>query len=115
LLFGESLSHWLAREKAMSPSMGLPFIREIGMALAAAHRAGIVHRDVKPDNVFLLGEKGSPYAAKIVDFGFAKLEQSNLTQAGVAVGTVEYMAPEQTVSDPVTARTDVYGLGALMY
>jgi serine/threonine-protein kinase len=116
LLFGESLAHWLARHKLMSPEQGLPFVREIGMALAAAHRAGVVHRDVKPDNVFLLGEKGSPYGAKIVDFGFAKLEEhSNLTQAGVAVGTVEYMAPEQTVSDSVSPRTDVYGLGALMY
>jgi serine/threonine protein kinase len=116
LLFGESLGDWLRREKTMSPQAGLPFIREIGEALTAVHRAGIVHRDVKPDNVFLQGEKKTPYAAKLVDFGFAKLaKQGALTQMGVTVGTVEYMSPEQAVSDTVDARADVYGLGVLMY
>jgi eukaryotic-like serine/threonine-protein kinase len=116
LLFGESLGEWLRREKTMSPELGLPFVRHVAEALGAVHRAGIVHRDVKPDNVFLLGEKKEPHTAKLVDFGFAKLSQQGaLTQAGVSVGTVEYMSPEQAVSDLVDARGDVYGLGVLMY
>jgi eukaryotic-like serine/threonine-protein kinase len=115
-LFGESLGEWLRRERVMSIEAGLPFALQIASGLAAAHREGVVHRDIKPDNVFLLGEKGAPYAIKIVDFGFAKLaEHHGVTQAGVAVGTVDYMAPEQAVSDGSDARTDVYGLGMLMY
>jgi serine/threonine-protein kinase len=115
-LLGESLGEWLRRDKVMKPEVGLPFLRQVVEALTAVHRAGIVHRDVKPDNIFLVGEKKAPHSAKIVDFGFAKLDQQGaLTQAGVAVGTVEYMSPEQAVSDPVDARTDVYGVGVLMY
>jgi serine/threonine-protein kinase len=116
LLQGESLGEWLRREKRMSPELGVPFVRQVAEALAAVHRAGIVHRDVKPNNMFLLGEKGEPHTAKILDFGHAKQdEQGALTQAGTAVGTVEYMAPEQAVSDRVDARADVYGLGVVMY
>lgn len=115
-LFGESLGEWLRRERVMSAALGLPFLMQIASGLGAAHREGIIHRDVKPDNVFLLGEKGAPYEIKLVDFGFAKLaEHAGVTAAGVTVGTVQYMAPEQTVSDPADARTDVYGLGMLMY
>ncbi len=116
LLSGESLGEWLRREKTMAPELGLPFVRQVAEALSAVHRAGIVHRDVKPDNVFLLGEKKAPHSAKMVDFGFAKLSQQGaLTQAGVSVGTVEYMSPEQALSDVVDARADVYGLGVLVY
>ncbi|WP_437813406.1 serine/threonine-protein kinase [Sorangium sp. So ce1078] len=115
-LFGESLSSLLLREKRLSPEAGVPILLQAAAGLGAAHRAGIVHRDVKPANVFLVGEKGDAWAAKVVDFGFAKLyEHSGLTQAGVTVGTLEYMAPEQTISDPPDARTDVYGFGMLMY
>jgi eukaryotic-like serine/threonine-protein kinase len=115
-LFGESLRSLLLRDKRLSPEAGVPLILQLTSALSVAHRAGIVHRDIKPANVFLMGEKGAAWAAKVVDFGFAKLfEHTGLTQAGVTVGTMEYMAPEQTVSDPPDARTDVYGLGVLMY
>ncbi len=115
-LFGESLSSLLVRERRLSPEAGVPILLQAAAGLGAAHRAGIVHRDVKPANVFLVGEKGDAWTAKVVDFGFAKLyEHSGLTQAGVTVGTLEYMAPEQTVSDPPDARTDVYGFGMLMY
>jgi serine/threonine protein kinase len=115
-LFGETLGDFLRREKTMSLAQGLPFVRQIAEGLAVVHRAGIVHRDVKPDNVFLLGEKKDPHSAKVVDFGYAKLgKEGALTQVGVTVGTVEYMSPEQAVSDTVDARADVYGLGVLMY
>lgn len=115
-LFGESLGDFLRRERVLPTSIGLPFAAQLATALVAAHREGIVHRDIKPDNVFLIGEKGAPYTVKLVDFGLAKLlEHAGMTQAGIAVGTVEYMAPEQAVSDGADARTDVYGLGVLLY
>jgi serine/threonine-protein kinase len=115
-LFGESLGDWLARERAMPPAQGIPLVRQIASGLAVAHREGVIHRDIKPGNIFLLGEKGSPYCAKVVDFGFARLtEMKGLTQAGMAVGTIEYMAPEQAVGDAPEPRTDMYGVGVLMY
>jgi serine/threonine-protein kinase len=116
LLVGETLGDRLRSDKNLTPELGLPFVRQVAEALALVHRAGIVHRDVKPDNVFLVGEKGDPHTAKLLDFGYAKLgQQGVLTEVGVAVGTVEYMSPEQAVGDTVDARTDVYGLGVLMY
>jgi serine/threonine-protein kinase len=115
-LFGESLGDMLRRERRMDADIALPVLRHAASGLAAAHRAGIIHRDVKPDNIFLVGEPGDPYAVKVLDFGLAKMhEQTGLTVTGVAVGTVEYMAPEQVVSDRPDARTDVYGLGVVMF
>ena len=115
-LFGESLVDHLRYVDTLKPAAGISIVRQVAAGLAAAHRVGVVHRDVKADNVFLVGEKRASYATKVVDFGFAKdPEHSNLTQVGEALGTVEYMAPEQTVGDRADARTDVYGLGVLMY
>ncbi len=114
-LFGESLGDYLRREKRLARALALPILCRTASALAAAHAAGIVHRDVKPDNLFLLGEPGDPYDVKLLDFGFAKLRESTMTAAGMTMGTPEYMAPEQALSDPVDARTDIYALGAVMY
>lgn len=115
-LFGESLGDCLRRGGHMDTDIALPVLRHAASGLAAAHLAGIVHRDVKPDNIFLVGEPGDPYAVKVLDFGLAKIQaQSGLTAFGVAVGTVEYMAPEQVVSDRPDARTDIYGLGVVMF
>jgi eukaryotic-like serine/threonine-protein kinase len=114
-LFGESLGDYLRREKKVPLSLALPILCRTASALAAAHAAGIVHRDVKPDNLFLLGEPGDPHDVKLLDFGFAKLHMSNMTAAGMALGTPDYMAPEQALSDRVDARTDIYALGAVMY
>ena len=113
-LFGESLGDYLRREKKIAASLAVPILCRTASALAAAHAAGIVHRDVKPDNLFLLGEPGDPYDVKLLDFGFAKLRESNTTAAGMTMGTPEYMAPEQALSDPVDPRTDIYSLGAVM-
>lgn len=114
-LFGESLGSYLRREKRMTAAMAVPLLAKAASALYAAHSIGVVHRDVKPDNLFLIGEPGEPYDIRLLDFGLAKLRQSTMTAAGMAVGTAEYMAPEQGLSDPVDARTDVYGLGAVLY
>ena len=116
VLHGASLGDFLRREGSAAPDIALPILVQTASALAAAHDARIVHRDVKPDNVFLVGEVGDPYAVKILDFGLAKLEaESGLTSIGMAVGTIEYMAPEQVVSDEPDGRSDVYGLGVVMY
>lgn len=116
-LFGEPLGDLLRRDRVLTQKVGLPIIRQIACGLQAAHAVKIIHRDVKPDNIFLVGEPGASYGVKVVDFGFAKLveQHGGITQAGVAVGTVEYMAPEQVVSDTPDPRTDVYGLGVVMF
>ncbi len=115
-LFGETLGDWLRRDITMPVHIALPVLSQTTSALSAAHRAGIVHRDVKPDNLFLVGEPGEPYATKVLDFGLSRLEAAKaVTQAGVAIGTPEYMPPEQVVGDKVDPRSDVYALGVMMY
>jgi len=92
---------------------------EIADALGAAHRAGIVHRDVKPSNVILVGSapgNAGPFCAKLVDFGVASAGDSKLTRTGAIVGTPAYMAPEQARGDgDVDARADLYALGATLF
>ncbi len=87
-------------------------------SLAEAHSFGIVHRDIKPDNVFLLNLAGSPDFVKLLDFSVAKLLQENdamRTQAGVVFGTPQYMSPEQGRGLPLDPRSDIYALGILAY
>ena len=115
-LHGESLGDLLRRDGRVPADMALPVVRQVASGLAEAHRVGVIHRDVKPDNLFLVGEPGDPYAVKILDFGLAKLsEDSGVTASGIAVGTLEYMSPEQVVTDPIDHRSDIYGLGVVMY
>ncbi len=115
-LHGESLGDLLRRDGHVEDAFTVPMMARAASALAAAHRAGIIHRDVKPDNLFLVGERGAPYSLKVVDFGMAKLtEAASLSQTGMALGTLAYIAPEQALGDPVDARTDVYGLGVVIY
>jgi serine/threonine protein kinase len=115
-LYGESLGERLRRERRVELGEALWIARQAASALSMAHGAGVIHRDVKPDNVFLVGELGKPYAVKILDFGFARLQgQSGFTAMGVTVGTLEYMAPEQTVKDNTGPRTDMYALGVILY
>ncbi len=89
-------------------------------ALEAAHEKGVIHRDLKPDNVFLVETRDRPLV-KILDFGLAKLADSDVTQprsrsrSGVALGTAGYMSPEQARGKPVDGRTDIYALGAIAF
>ncbi len=85
--------------------------REVAAALDAAHRQGIVHRDVKPANVLV----PPGMAVKVTDFGIAKAGGSELTRTGTVVGTARYLAPEQLRGEPVDARTDIYALGLVLY
>jgi serine/threonine-protein kinase len=115
-LRGESLHDYLKREHSMPTEVALAMIRHAAHGLIAAHRAGIIHRDVKPGNLFLLGPAGNPYGLKLIDFGMAKGEGSRrISGHDLVLGTIEYMAPEQIVSDPADPRTDVYGLGVVMF
>jgi serine/threonine-protein kinase len=94
-------------------------VEQIADALEATHREGIVHRDLKPGNVFLVRRASGPPMVKLLDFGVAKLSsdgQSELkTAEGIVVGTPAYLAPEQAASRPVSAATDVYALGVMLF
>lgn len=114
LLLGETLRDFIDREGAMQADRALPFIREAAAGLAAMHAKGIIHRDVKPNNLFLCGPTGQPLTMKVFDFGFARVQSRKRSQ-GQVLGTLEYMAPEQVVSDPTDARADIYSLGVVMY
>jgi WD40 repeat protein len=114
LLRGETLDDRLRREKILPMAQVLRIGREVATGLAAAHRRGLVHRDVKPANVWLEAETGR---VKIVDFGLARAagEDSQLTQEGSVVGTPSYMAPEQGAGKPVGPASDLFSLGVLLY
>jgi len=114
-LEGEDLGARLAREP-LSVADAVTVVRTAAEALAIAHARGIVHRDVKPANIFLVG--GSIEHAKVLDFGIAHLGRHvpSQTATGVVLGTPEYMAPEQARGDrEITARADVFALGAVLF
>ncbi len=104
-------------------AMPLPMIYDLAIALAeglgAAHAAGVVHRDVKPDNVVLLPHGDGTFACKIVDFGIAKVRDdvcgARLTTPGSMIGTPYYMSPEHCLGNNVDHRSDIYSLGAMLY
>lgn len=111
---GGSLSEWLERTGPMEPRTALSFTVQVLSALAAAHAAGMVHRDVKPQNV-LLNSRGT---ALLADFGIALLteDQHRTTRTGVAMGSLSFMPPEQRLdARSVSASADVYATGAMLY
>jgi eukaryotic-like serine/threonine-protein kinase len=114
-----------APEQRMKPSEAVERAAQIAAALAAAHEAGIIHRDIKPDNVMVRRDG----LVKVLDFGLAKLTEPapgvnysqastlarNNTEAGVVIGTPRYMSPEQARGEKVDARTDIFSLGVILY
>ena len=114
-LFGEPVGRFLRRDGALPLPIALPALQQTASALAAAHAVGVIHRDIKPDNLFLIGEPGDPYELKVLDFGFSKLQTSKMTAAGVVLGTPSFMAPEQVLGETIDERTDVYALGMVMH
>jgi len=117
-LEGRTLSAELRQRGPLSPPDALAILEELGAALEVAHRMGVIHRDIKADNVMAL-PRGDWFGVKLLDFGIAKLTLPELragmhTTVGV-VGTPLTMAPEQILGEAVDARTDVYGLGLLLY
>jgi formylglycine-generating enzyme required for sulfatase activity len=113
---GESLRDRLSREGKLPIGDAVRMLRDVADGLAEAHRHGLVHRDIKPDNVMMSGNH-----AVVMDFGVAKAVTSatgpqNLTTAGIALGTPSYMSPEQAAADPnIDHRTDIYAMGVLGY
>ncbi len=111
---GHSLGYYLKHRHVFSEADGLQIVRQVGRALAVAHAEGLVHRDIKPDNV-MLTNRGE---VKIVDLGIAKRvdEDTSLTQSGTSIGTPHYISPEQIRGQKdIDARADVYSLGATFY
>ena len=112
LVRGESLAALLRREHRLAPEQTLDVLRQCAAGLAAAHAAGVVHRDVKPGNV-LIGFDGT---VKITDFGVAMSGSSvPLTQTGQVIGTAHYLSPEQANGSRATPASDVYALGVVGY
>ena len=115
---GQSLREKLDREGELPIGEAVRMLRDVADALGRAHELGVVHRDIKPDNVMLSGKH-----AMVTDFGIAKAvsaaqdaSQSGLTQMGMALGTPMYMSPEQAAGDPNTdERADIYALGVMAY
>jgi eukaryotic-like serine/threonine-protein kinase len=119
LLVGETLADRLRREKVIPPATLVTIVEQMADALDEAQRVGIVHRDVKPANVFLLDRDGELFV-KVLDFGMAKrtekLNPTVDTEDGTSVGTPDFMSPEQVRSEKdVDARSDVWALGVLVY
>jgi serine/threonine-protein kinase len=115
LLVGESLGERVRRERMVTQPFALTVARQVASALAAAHAAGIIHRDVKPDNVFLSDDPSGEPRVKLMDFGMAKLREGPVTQVGLTLGTLPYMAPEQALADPLDGRTDIYAFGVMLF
>jgi serine/threonine protein kinase, bacterial len=112
LIDGKDLATTLSRYGPLTPPRAVAIVRQIGSALDAAHAAGVLHRDVKPENILISGDD----FAYLVDFGIASAtSDEKLTQIGTTVGTVKYMAPERFSESEVGYRADIYALACVLY
>jgi hypothetical protein len=109
---GESLRQRVDRSGPLSPRLAMKLMQDVAYALAYAHQRGVVHRDIKPDNIMV--EQGTDRAL-VTDFGIALGREEAARGAGEVIGTARYMSPEQAVGEAVDARSDLYALGATFY
>ncbi len=116
-LEGRSLSDEIRALGRLPADRAISIAMQVGRALRAAHGLGVVHRDLKPGNVFLVAREGEEDLAKVLDFGLVKQTAvlGDQTQAGRIMGSPRYMAPEQAQARAVDARADIYSLGAVLY
>lgn len=121
LLRGRTLGELLDEVDIVTPDRALHILRQVCRALAYAHGEGLLHRDLKPDNIFLQALPDTPDHVRLLDFGFAKFVSQGrdggpaLTQAGTVFGTPRYMAPEQLTGSSVDARVDLYSVAVILY
>ena len=123
LLKGHTLREILAKDAPLETARAISIMLQASAAVAAAHEAGIIHRDVKPSNILVTKSPDAPAMVKVLDFGIAKLiadtledeDASALTLPGTPIGTPRYMSPEQHEGRPITPATDVYSLGIILY
>jgi serine/threonine-protein kinase len=116
-LDGQEFANYLDDVGRMPAGAAVKIVRQICKALQAAHDKGVVHRDMKPENVFLTGSADQPHA-KVIDFGISKVGDkpgTALTKTGMIMGTPSYMAPEQARGERVDHRADIYAVGAILY
>ncbi|MBV8988052.1 MAG: protein kinase [Solirubrobacterales bacterium] len=115
-VYGTDLNKLLRKSGALEPDRAVELLTQLASALDAAHRKGLVHRDVKPANVLITVRDGEEHAY-LTDFGLAKRSDTvgALTKQGVVVGTVDYMSPEQVTGGATDARTDIYALGCTFF
>lgn len=120
-LDGGSLADLIRREGQVSLQDAVEIFEQIAGALAYAHSKGVIHRDLKPNNIILMKEANGRYTAKLVDFGIAKIlsigdkDTQDLTRAGEVFGSPLYMSPEQCLGNDLDERADIYSFGCLMY
>jgi serine/threonine protein kinase len=120
-LEGQDLGKTLKAEKSLPWLRARPILMQIAKGLRAAHARGVIHRDMKPENVYLVQKEGRADFVKVLDFGIAKVVSADdndgprLTQTGMIFGTPEYMSPEQAQGHPPDHRVDVYAVGCIMY
>lgn len=119
-LDGVSLGEVLETQEYLPVDEFRPILRQVCEALGEAHRRGIIHRDIKPDNIVLLEQDGRKDYVKLVDFGVAKLmsddsKDTKLTKTGTICGSPAYLSPEQARSQPLDHRTDIYSLGIVIF
>jgi eukaryotic-like serine/threonine-protein kinase len=121
-LRGEDLGVRLIRDRTLPISVAVEIGAQVASALTSVHVAGMVHRDLKPDNIFLIERAGTSNFVKLLDFGVAKLSDPSdrsmalhTTANGQVVGTPEYMSPEQAAGATVDHRTDIHALGVILY
>jgi serine/threonine-protein kinase len=118
-LDGEDLAAWMVKQGPVSLHEAMPLVEQIGAALGAVHRRGITHRDVKPQNVFLIPQEGGRTLIKLVDFGLSKAHAPSMvvTRQPMLLGTPQYMAPEQALArvDEVGPASDQFALAAIIY
>ncbi|HEX7174276.1 MAG TPA: serine/threonine-protein kinase, partial [Pyrinomonadaceae bacterium] len=122
LLEGRPLREVVAREAPLDPARAVSVMLQVSAAVAAAHEAGVIHRDLKPGNIFVVQRPSAPHIVKVLDFGIAKIAEDadgnpadTLTGTGVMIGTPRYMSPEQCDGAELTPAADVYSLGVILY